>query len=92
MTCDICNKESCICNPIISNDSISFKKPIPVGSDSKKCPYCKLKFPASTLNDHIGYEHAKQLRATVKRLKIALPIMIVGISIVIGMLWMEIIR
>lgn len=53
----------------------------------KKCPYCKDRFHKSKLKEHLQYEHAAQLHNSLKRLKIALPIVLVGFSVVIGMIW-----
>lgn len=56
-------------------------------SDLKRCPYCKEQLPKSQIKTHVEYEHGEQLRNSLARLKIALPIVLVGFSIVIGMLY-----
>lgn len=58
----------------------------------KKCPYCSESFLDSHMKDHLEYLHGKELRASLKRMKVAMPIILIGVSIVIGMIWMDLLK
>ena len=57
-------------------------------NDQVKCQYCKEKIEKSYYRDHLNFEHGDQIRAALHRLKIALPLMLIGFSFVAGMIWM----
>ena len=46
----------------------------------------------SYYRDHLEYSHGKELRASLHRMKIALPIILVSFSFVLGMIWMGLIN
>ena len=56
------------------------------------CKYCKCELPKDAYRDHLEYEHGAELRASLARLKVALPIVLVGFSIVLGMVFMGLIN
>lgn len=63
-----------------------------MSDDQARCPYCKDLFSKSRLKDHLNYEHDDKIRSSIHRLKIALPLILVGFSFVLGMLWMGILH
>ena len=57
-----------------------------------KCTYCKEKIVKSQHKTHLEYEHGAELRASLQRMKVALPIILVSFSIVLGMVFMDLIK
>ena len=56
-----------------------------------KCPYCDDRFYQSDLKDHIGHHHAEQDEQSKKNGKIIRTSAIIGMSVVIGMIYMVLI-
>ena len=61
-------------------------------SKMTKCHYCNIKMENSYYRDHLEYSHGKELRASLHRMKIALPLILVSFSFVLGMIWMGLIN